>query len=134
MISFNPHAIIIGGDITYDDAMRTCWYSWDNLYDMLNETNFALKRLVPIILSVGNHDVGFNALSNVTVKKDNETIPYYFLYNPQNLNNEKNGIPKLEDRKTFHFHILGKTVQVHLDSGYVIPHKEQAVFLERINK
>ena len=29
---FNPDVLIIGGDIAYDDAMRTCWYSWDNFY------------------------------------------------------------------------------------------------------
>lgn len=33
---FNPHVIILGGDNAYDDGMRTCYYSWDNLYDIMD--------------------------------------------------------------------------------------------------
>lgn len=64
---FNPHAIILGGDNAYDDGMRTCFYSWDNLYDIMNELNTQLNRLVPLILSIGNHDVGYNALATVQI-------------------------------------------------------------------
>lgn len=47
--------------------MRTCFYSWDNLYDIMNELNTQLNRLVPLILSIGNHDVGYNALATVQI-------------------------------------------------------------------
>lgn len=32
LTQFNPDIIIIGGDIAYDDAMRSCYYSWDTVY------------------------------------------------------------------------------------------------------
>lgn len=47
--------------------MKTCFYSWDNLYDIMDELNSKLNRLVPLILSVGNHDVGFNAFAGVQI-------------------------------------------------------------------
>jgi hypothetical protein len=28
--SFNADAIIVGGDVAYDDASLNCFYSWDN--------------------------------------------------------------------------------------------------------
>lgn len=57
--------IILGGDNAYDDAMRTCFYSWDDLYDMLDTLNVKLNRMVPLILTIGNHDVGYDALASV---------------------------------------------------------------------
>lgn len=75
---------MFGGDNTYDNALRTCWYNWDNFYDILNGLNQKLKRLVPFVLTIGNHDVGFHSLAAVQVNmKDKEEIPLHFLYNPQ---------------------------------------------------
>jgi hypothetical protein len=34
LFNYNPDIIIIGGDIAYDDAMRSCYYSWDTVYAM----------------------------------------------------------------------------------------------------
>lgn len=64
--SFDPHVVILGGDIAYDDGMKTCFYSWDNFYQIFEEElNNKLGRLVPIVMSVGNHDVGFDSLADV---------------------------------------------------------------------
>lgn len=59
--------MILGGDNTYDDGMRTCFYSWDTLYDMMDELNGKLDRIVPLIMSIGNHDVGYHALASVKI-------------------------------------------------------------------
>ncbi len=69
LVSYNPDIIIIGGDNTYDDGMRTCWYSWDNFYALFDDLNKKLGRLVPIIMSVGNHDVGFDSMATVEISK-----------------------------------------------------------------
>ena len=37
LIDYKPDVLIIGGDIAYDDAMRTCSYSWDNFYWIFEE-------------------------------------------------------------------------------------------------
>lgn len=34
LITFNPDVMIIGGDIAYDDAVRSCYYSWDSFYTL----------------------------------------------------------------------------------------------------
>ncbi len=67
LVSYNPDIIIIGGDNTYDDGMRTCWYSWDNFYSLFDDLNKNLGRLVPIVMSVGNHDVGFDSMATVQI-------------------------------------------------------------------
>ncbi len=76
--------IILGGDNAYDDGMSTCFYSWDNLYDIMAEMETHVGRIVPLVLTIGNHDVGFNALANVKIDMNNyDELPYYFMFNPQ---------------------------------------------------
>ena len=89
LIDFNPHVIIVGGDNAYDDGMRTCYYSWDSIYDLMDELNSKLGRIVPLIMTVGNHDVGYNALATVELDfNDTDNLPYYFSWNPQHTINE----------------------------------------------
>lgn len=84
LIPFNPDILIIGGDNAYDDGMNTCYYSWDSVYDLLDELNTKLNRIVPFIMTVGNHDVGFNALAGIKLNfKEPTSLPYYFTWNPQ---------------------------------------------------
>lgn len=65
LVDYDPHVILIGGDIAYDDGMDTCFYSWDNFYNIFEDLNRNVSRIVPIVLTVGNHDVGFDALADV---------------------------------------------------------------------
>ena len=65
LVDYNPHVILMGGDIAYDDGMSTCFNSWDNFYDIFDDLNSKLNRIIPMILTVGNHDVGFDALATV---------------------------------------------------------------------
>jgi hypothetical protein len=34
LVEYKPDIIVLGGDIAYDDAMRSCYYSWDTVYYM----------------------------------------------------------------------------------------------------
>jgi metallophosphoesterase superfamily enzyme len=84
LVEYDPHAIIIGGDDAYDDGYKTCYYSWDTVYYLFEEINQKLKRLVPLVFSIGNHDVGYHALADVKINFDDvENVPYYFTFNPQ---------------------------------------------------
>jgi predicted MPP superfamily phosphohydrolase len=65
---FNPDIIILGGDTVYDNGLRSCYYSWDNFYSMFEPVYDSLGRLVPLVMSIGNHDVGFDALDPVTIE------------------------------------------------------------------
>jgi predicted MPP superfamily phosphohydrolase len=71
LVEFKPDIIVLGGDIAYDDAMRSCYYSWDTVYYMFEPIYEKLDRLVPLIFSVGNHDVGFDALSTLDIQRTN---------------------------------------------------------------
>ena len=37
LVGFDPHVVILGGDNAYDDGMKTCFYSWDNFYQIFEE-------------------------------------------------------------------------------------------------
>lgn len=63
LVDFKPDIIILGGDTVYDDGMRSCFNSWDEFYSMFDYVNQKVDRIIPLILTVGNHDVGFDALT-----------------------------------------------------------------------
>lgn len=65
--AYDPDVIVIGGDLAYDNGMRTCYYSWDNFYYIFEDINKQLNRLVPLIMTIGNHDIGFDSLAKVTL-------------------------------------------------------------------
>jgi hypothetical protein len=50
--------------------MLSCYYSWDTFYYLFNPLYNNLGRLVPMIFSIGNHDVGFDALNNLNVTQN----------------------------------------------------------------
>lgn len=100
---------------------------------MLDILNNKLNRLVPVVFSVGNHDVGYHALASVKIDfKDIEDIPYYFLFNPQHTLLGRNEVPDVKERLSYHYHVLGPTVHAHLDSGYVVDFQSQRLFLEKV--
>ena len=57
LANYNIDLIIIGGDVAYDDGMNTCYYSWDTFFSMFDDLTRQKNRLIPIMTSVGNHDV-----------------------------------------------------------------------------
>ena len=81
--------IVLGGDTVYGHALRTCYYNWDIFYWMFEAVNNHLDRLVPLTLSVGNHDVGFDSLNTAGIPLNNEDLPLFFLYNPQHLSKNR---------------------------------------------
>lgn len=126
--------ILIGGDNAYDDGMNTCFYSWDDMYELFEELNNRVDRLVPLVLSIGNHDVGYDALSDVKIDFNDPTdLPYYFLFNPQHTSSNPSKIPEPKDRLSYHYHILGPTVHLHLDSGYILDYSDQKAFIQKVS-
>lgn len=134
--SHDPKVLIIGGDAAYDDGMQTCWYSWDLYLNGFDEYNEKVNRTVPFITSVGNHDVGFNAMSDA--KLNFGEIPLYFIYLPQHLKvNTSTGeeimeVPDIEDRRTFFYHFIGNTMQISLDSGYIASYEDQSTWMKKL--
>lgn len=82
---FKPDIIVLGGDTVYDNGLRTCYYNWDIFYSMFEPVYEDLGRLIPLVMSIGNHDVGFDALDDVKISSTNEYLPLFLAYNPQHL-------------------------------------------------
>ena len=77
LATFKPQVIVIGGDISYDNALCGCILTWDFLMNSLEEVNEQLNLIVPWILTVGNHDVGLNSLARRNLTKEEKIIPYF---------------------------------------------------------
>ena len=95
LINFNPDVMIIGGDIAYDDAVRSCYYSWDSFYSLFEPVYTKLNRLIPMVLTLGNHDIGFDSLSNNKYPRSFEDLPLFFIFNPQHLASQSKSVPQI---------------------------------------
>jgi hypothetical protein len=126
--AFDPDIIILGGDTTYDDGMRSCYTTWDEFYSMFESINEKRNRIIPLVMSVGNHDVGFDAMTQNDISTTPEELPLFFYFNPQHLS-KSNNTPSIEERLSYHYHKIGPTIHFNLDSGYVTDHSDQTAFL-----
>ena len=88
--TLNPDVFFIGGDIAYDDNMPACAYTWDYFLTQYGRITATLGYLMPIVLTVGNHDVGLNELPGVNVTINNYG-PAYFIYFPQHYDQTADG-------------------------------------------
>jgi len=136
--ALEPKAIIVGGDFAYDDGEPYCYHTLDQTLKMFQDTiNESLKRLVPLIVSVGNHDVGWNSMAKVNFAV-NENGPSYYSAFVQHLNQDKDGlweVPEVKERKTYHAHLIGNILNVALDPGYVSRYDgEQLEWLTKLSK
>jgi hypothetical protein len=56
--TLKPDVYFIGGDVAYDDNMPACAYTWDYYLKLYGSLTSTIGYLMPIVLTVGNHDVG----------------------------------------------------------------------------
>jgi len=77
-----PDVFFMGGDIAYDDNMPACAYTWDYFFGMYGKITATVGYLMPIVATVGNHDVGLNELPGVNITVSNEG-PAFHIYFPQ---------------------------------------------------
>lgn len=121
--TLNPDVFFMGGDIAYDDNMPACAYTWDYFLGMYGRITATLGYLMPIVATVGNHDVGLNELPGINITVDNYG-PAYFLYFPQHFDRTEDykvlkRVPPLKNRKTFLEFTFSNVHYVCLDSGYI---------------
>jgi len=124
LVKYDPRVIFVGGDFAYDDGDPACSFVMDNLLNSFtNNINKPLNRLVPSVFAIGNHEIGYNSLSEI----DNPTTvngPSYVTYFPQHLPNDTNGnleerVPTISERRAYNSHIVGDIVTYQLDTGYL---------------
>lgn len=120
---------MIGGDITYDNNMFTCYNTWDLLLQQVphfrQEGSFI--RLIPLIMATGNHDVGMNSNNefNLTFSPHE---PVFFHFFPQSVT-QSTATP-FEARKSYFSHSFGESLMiVSLDTAYFTLIKDQNAWL-----
>ena len=102
----------------------------------MEDLSTTLNYLTPLILGVGNHDVGLNNLAEVELKFDSNT-PLYLQFFPQHFRTSVNGtmlpeVPEINERKTYFYHDFGNILYLSLDSGYLFDFKgEQLVWMNQ---
>ena len=79
--SLKPDIFFVGGDIAYDDNFGGCYFTWDFYISELEQVFEELGYIFPIVLAVGNHDVGLNELPGINITY-NLYGPYYLLFFP----------------------------------------------------
>jgi len=132
----NPSVIFVGGDAAYDNGMATCWYNWDLFIKMFEDLSNSMKVLVPVIVGVGNHDVGYDPGNGFTLDPNN--YPTFLYLFPQHLSTDTDGnpveaVPTMDQRRTYFYHKIGGAVILGLDSNYVVSYNgPQASFIEEV--
>ena len=106
-----PSFAMLGGDVTYSNAIKTCYRRYDRFFREWYE----VASSVPLIVSPGNHDAGSYFIGGeIDSKKLNvvarrRDVPFYIRYFPQHTNLQSTPI---NDRLTYHSHKLGNLISV----------------------
>ena len=118
---YEPDVIFVGGDIAYDNNIPEWYQCYDHVmkglpYQFKDEQNNA-TRIVPVMFTTGNHDLGVNSYSGHKFKED-ATKPVFKHFYPQNTN-QNNEVPALKDRRSYYSHSIGDRILfLSLDTGY----------------
>lgn len=126
--------IMIGGDIAYDNGNPRLYRAWDYLLNSLPilkpSNDHDHTRVIPVIFTVGNHDLGnyiasyYYIITTIGLESYSpakisygDSMPAYKHFFPQNTNGER--VPNIEDRNTTFYHIFGSKLMIlSMDSGY----------------
>ena len=88
--TLNPDIFFMAGDIAYDDNMPACSYTWDSFLGMYGRITASLGYMMPIVVSVGNHDAGLNELPGINITVNNYG-PAFLIYFPQHYDSNSKG-------------------------------------------
>lgn len=129
----SPDAILVGGDLAYDNGIPACYYSLDLFLGMFEKLNEKFGRVIPLFFSVGNHDLGFNAFQDAKI--DISKNLYYTYFPQQTKSSDRTKVPEIHKRTSYYYHTLGNTVHLSLDSGYMVKYDGiQEHFIKNISE
>ena len=132
---YDADIILIGGDVAYDNNFSTWFYCYDYILKRLNylrkNDDVNATRVIPLIMAVGNHDLGVNAYSGRDLLQDeDDSRPVFKHFFPQNTFNDT--IPKRIHRRTFFPKRIGSEVLfLVLDTGYEVEMADQVDFIRQ---
>jgi hypothetical protein len=113
--------VMVAGDVGYANGLRSCYRRWDEWLAIWHaHMRTAQGHLMPLLTSIGNHDVGPGGHGT-----------YWsglFVQNKQAL-----AADRWQDRQTYHAHVISNhTVLVVLDTGHVVSAADQVEWMEGI--
>ncbi|CAD8101932.1 unnamed protein product [Paramecium primaurelia] len=122
-------AINIGGDVAYDNGFIQCTTCWDKFLDLYENLCKQKGKLIPLIFSIGNHDVGRVTDPQLLYNnQQNSKVPNIIQMFPQQLINKQ--IPQVQDRTSYFVHRIGPINFITIDSGYMTNSESQKEFLQ----
>lgn len=110
---YNPHFIVIGGDIAYDGGDPKFFDRWVKLFE-----NYATRAInsegaiIPLVLAIGNHEVN-----------EEKKAPYF-----------DNLFAQTPNKESYFKRFLGDTLFIFLDSGNKVSHESQVNWLSDMTK
>ncbi|KAF2070361.1 hypothetical protein CYY_008317 [Polysphondylium violaceum] len=118
---YQPHFVVIGGDIAYEDGIGSCYQRWDERLLFFQNTLAKDNRLTPLVLSIGNHEAG-------AFFQSYKQVPFYFHYFVFKIGDSMLSVDK---RESFHVHkISTHSSIVSLDSCVTKLWSEQVEWLD----
>lgn len=134
MYKTDPHVIIIGGDVAYDNGFYACACMWDYFLEILLRYKAEDQYLVPLSFAVGNHDIGYNhdnqgAWAHRAVHDCD--APPFFAWFPHEVDKNQIPIPACH-RSANRVHSVGNLTNVWiLDSAYTVYPDEVVSFVDK---
>lgn len=127
-----PDLITIGGDISYDNNMASCFKCYDLVLSDLPDKwkEGSMTRLIPTVYAVGNHDYGVNPYSKFPLEfDDHQSI--YKLWFPQQKSTQ-GGVPNEAGRMSYHSHKFGNSITLlSLDTAFETNIEDQREFISQ---
>lgn len=113
--------VVVAGDISYANGLRSCYRRWDEWLAIWHKHMKTVEgHLMPIITSIGNHDVGPGGYGTFWSG--------LFVQNKQALT-----AVRWQDRQTYHAHLISNhTLLMVLDTGHVVEPANQVPWMENV--
>ncbi len=125
----SPHMLVIGGDLAYANGLVSRWPRWRTWLEHVTEALVTpAGHTVPLVLSIGNHEVNVGRDGGVPASAPAERkAPFYFGLFGQN--QAEGGFPE-DGGATYFRRGLGSVGALYvLDSGHLVSHQDQAAWL-----
>jgi len=65
--------------VAYDNNIPACYWTWDIMMKRFEDLNAQVGYLIPLVLAVGNHDVGLEGLPRRALNIDSDGPSPLFL-------------------------------------------------------
>lgn len=125
----SPHMLVIGGDLAYANGLVSRWPLWRTWLEHVTEGLVTPEgHTVPLVLSIGNHEVNVGRDGGVPASAPAERkAPFYFGLFAQN---QAGGGSPEDGGATYFRRGLGSVGALYvLDSGHLVSHRDQAAWL-----